>query len=192
MDNKFTKMFENISLWWKFDGRYYPSMFVTGVKNLIKWFKIIWKDRDYDDHFIFEVLKFKIQKTADYMEKRKHFVGWEVEVQRMRTCIKLIDRVQSEYYGVEYLDYENSDYNFVESDKVDEYGTPLYELQIDLKSERYDDYISKYPLQYKKLEKSFSERGKGFIVHRVAHINHERARKLLFKIIETHIEHWWN
>jgi hypothetical protein len=72
-------------------------------------------------------------------------------------------------------------------------------------SESYDEYLAKYPRQYKKVlngEDTLSKYLKpGDIMdsndkHRIAmfiaHENQERSRKLLFKIMEENIESWWD
>ena len=63
--------------WFRWDAKHAHRDIAQGFRNLWKWLPIIWKDRDRDDHFIFEVLKFKIKNTADYTEKKQRFVGWE-------------------------------------------------------------------------------------------------------------------
>ena len=52
-----------------------------------------------------------------------------------------------------------------------------------------DDYYAKYPLQYKKLDKSQSKRS---IAIKLAIANHTRAKKILFTLLETNIESWWD
>ena len=34
---------------------------IQGIKNLLYWFPIIWKDRNFDEHFIYEILKHKLK-----------------------------------------------------------------------------------------------------------------------------------
>jgi hypothetical protein len=65
--------------------------------------------------------------------------------------------------------------------------------------EKFDDYFKKYPLVYKRVmngEGVFSLKGreddKHVIAMNIAHLNHDRARKLLFKIMEENIEGWWD
>ena len=64
--------------------------------------------------------------------------------------------------------------------------------------ENFDDYFAKYPLIYKRVMngegwlKIEDENDKDRIASNIAHINHDRARKLLFKIIEQNIEKWWD
>ena len=67
-----------------------------GVKNLYKWFWIIWKDRDWDYYYIFQVLKFKLEKQAN------HLGGRDAEL--MMTCVRLINKLQNEEYYQEYYD----------------------------------------------------------------------------------------
>ncbi len=31
-----------------------------GIKNLITWFPIIWKDRDWDHWYLYKILRFKL------------------------------------------------------------------------------------------------------------------------------------
>lgn len=190
-DEKLT-WFNRLSIWWRFDGKYIHRNFYYGVKNIFKWFKIVWKDRDYDDTFIFEVLKFKIENTANYTERRKWFVGWELEVSRMRTCIELIKRIQNDYYVVEYLDYVDSTHEFVESDLKDEDGESMYEMKSEIISENFNEYFQKHKSTYKKVLKEYGNSlSKDSIALRMSNKNHERAKKLLFNILNKHIESWW-
>ena len=53
-------LLRRIWLWWEHDGKYYHKYFKTGVKNIIYWFPIIWKDRNWDSHYIFEIIKHKL------------------------------------------------------------------------------------------------------------------------------------
>jgi hypothetical protein len=34
--------------------------FTRGIKSLIEWLPVIWKDRHWDDTYVFEILKHKI------------------------------------------------------------------------------------------------------------------------------------
>lgn len=192
MKNEKISWFDRLSIWWRFDGKYIHHDLIYGLKNIVKWFKIVWKDRDYDDSFIFEALKFKIENTAKYTERRKWFVGWEIEVSRMRTCVELINRIQNDYYGVEYLDYQESNHNFVESDIRDDDGDMMYEMKSELISENFDQYFKKYGSTYRKVIKEYGDSlNKDSLALRVSNKNHQKAKKLLFNILEKHIESWW-
>ena len=67
-------------------------------------------------------------------------------------------------------------------------------------SENFDDYFKKYPRQYKKVllgeinrfGNEVDETDKQRIAMEIAHENQDRCRKLIFKIMESEIERWWD
>jgi hypothetical protein len=186
--------------WWLQDARFYPRDIKSGIKNLIAWFPIIWRDRDWDDHYIFEVLKFKIKKQAKYIADRNFHSNAKRDAEIMNLVVKLIELEQDETYGLEYLNYEKSKYYFVENDK-DFYGEKTYELKSDEISENFDEYIKKYPRQYEKAVsgelKRFTRyddetKNKQIYAMEIAHENEERCHRLLFKILAYNIRKWWD
>ena len=46
------------------------SNFISKIKNIVRWFPIIWNDGDYDDSYIMEILKFKLSNQANYISKK--------------------------------------------------------------------------------------------------------------------------
>ena len=160
--------------------------FIKRIKNLIRWFPIIWKDQDWDDHYIWEILKFKLKNQAEYIGYHDRHVSAKRDAEIMRLCVRLIEKVQSEYYSSEYTDYHESDYNFVDSEQF----PGMYELDIVQKSERFDEYFKKYPLIYRCVPDLNVSKIR--IAMQIAHTNHDRARKLLFNILEQNIEKWWD
>lgn len=172
-------------LWYKFEGRYLWKNFKSGVKNLIKWFPIVWRDRDWDYSFIFQNLKFKLQETGKYIESKKRFEGWEFVVRDINICIKLIDRIDSDFYETEYIDYKEDKYDFIPIE-----GKPDFkELKITNIWENLDDYFKKYPRQFKKFNIT---KDKNRIAINISRSNHKRALKLLFKILGERIETFWD
>jgi hypothetical protein len=181
-----------IPLWWNHEGKYYHKMFRTGVKNLIYWFPIIWKDRNWDSHYIFEIMKHKLSSQSDYIGRRDLHTRAQQDARRMRLCVKLMKLVQDEFYSSEYSDYHKTKHWF---EPVPD--TTLSSWESRLLEENFDDYFKKYPLIYKRVmngEGVFGkeERDKQSIAMNIGYINHNRARKLLFKIMEENIEGWWD
>ncbi len=77
---------------------YKIKRFILGIKKLISWIPIIWKDRDWDHFFIYEILKQKL------IQQSKHLGEYnERDAERINLCIRLIDKVQNEYYIDQYL-----------------------------------------------------------------------------------------
>jgi hypothetical protein len=189
--------FRRIYLWWNHDGRYYHKYFKQGVKNILYWFPVIWKDRDWDSYYIFEILQHKLVAQANYIGKRDFHTRAQLDAKRMRLCVKLIKKVQEEDYTMEYMDYHKDRVWF--TDCEDRPGSSQYNSEEVW--EKYDEYFAKYPLVYKKVLKGegvFTLNGrdesdmKRVIAMNIAHLNHDRARKLLFKIMEENIEGWWD
>lgn len=196
---KRTNIFYRPYLWWIHEGKYIHKTFFRGIKNLIKWFPVIWKDRDWDDHYIFEVLKFKLNKQADYIGGRGNHLNAKRDAEIMRLVNKLIELHQDEFYAMEYMDYHNTEYDFVPTDhKID--GESCYEMVSNQISENYDDYFKKYPRQYKRVmsgevsrfKRSGDELTKDIIAMEIAHENYNRCNKLIFKILESEINRWWD
>lgn len=189
--------FRRIGLWWNHDGKYYHKYFKQGVKNLIYWLPIIWKDRNWDDHYIFEILKHKLKAQAKYIGDRDLHTRAQLDAKRMRLCVKLIQLVQDETYAMEYMDYAKDRVWFTPCE--DREGSSLYNSEEVW--EKYDEFFKKYPLVYKQVMKGagpFTLDGrdesdmKRIIAMNIAHVNQERVHKLLFKILEENIRGWWD
>lgn len=198
-------MIEKIKeLYWSKIG-YKLRGFFTSVGNLIKWFPVIWKDRDWDDHYIFEVFKFKLEKQAKYIKEKGFHTNSDLDAKRMMLCVKLMEKIQEDFYTMEYMDYEEKDFFFVPTGEGIEDGEGGYYMETRLKKENLNDFFKKYPLVYKKIitNKKYhifkmdnddltSYEVKSRIALNIGRYNHERARKLLFKILSENIERWWN
>lgn len=188
-------LFENIKLWWKYEGQYYHKDFAQGVKNLWRWFPVIWKDRDWDDSFIFDILIQKLKNQSDYIGKKDRHTSAKRDAEVMMTCCRLLEKVKVDDYGIEYLSYENTNWNFTPCEDNPGYSR----LEFDLISENFDDYFKKYPRQYKRVLNGEINRfnrsvieDKHDIAMEIAHENHKRAKKLVFKMLEQNIEKWWD
>ena len=171
--------------------------FKRSITNLIVWFPLIWKDRHWDDMYIFDILQFKLKNQAKYISDRDFHLNAKRDAEIMMTCVHLIDKVKEEYYSSEYMDYHESEFDFIDSDyKGDSGEDKYYQMEITELSEHFDDYFKIYPLIYKRVlngEGIFTkDKEKKTIAMNMAHINHDRARKLLFKLLERNIEKWWD
>lgn len=184
-----------IPLWWNHEGRYYHKTFKTGIKNLWYWFPVIWKDRNWDSNYIFDIMMHKLKAQSKYIGERDIHTRAKRDAEIMMTCVRLMKLVQEEFYSSEYSDYHKTKHWFEELE--DKPGYSSWESK--LLEENFDDYFKKYPLIYKKVmngdgvfKREGREDDKQIIAMNISHINHDRARKLLFKIMEENIERWWD
>jgi hypothetical protein len=169
--------------WIKNDLPYLHKNFARGVKNLWKWFPIIWQDRDWDQYYIYKVLQFKLKNQAKYIGNRDWHTGAKRDAEKMMTCVRLIDKIVDEYYGMEYMDYYDYDMNFPEG-----------RLVMNITKDDLDNYFAMYPLTLKKTEAQYGDKGKdrSSKAMLMGMDRQEIARKLLFKILEQNIEGWWD
>ena len=165
---------------------YEIKQFFNRIYNLIRWVPIIWKDQDWDDHYIFEILKFKLKNQAEYIGGKNRHTTAKRDAEIMMTCVRLIDRIQDDYYGTEYFKYCESELNFIDSKSHPGY----YEMIGEIFSEDFDNYFKKYPLIYRLVPNLKAPKDE--IAFRIARINEERAHKLLFTILENNIRKWWD
>lgn len=190
-------LINEVRRWWWYNVGWKIRSIYYSISNVIRWIPIIWNDRDWDDSYIFTILQTKLKFQAKYIGNRDFHTRAKRDAEVMNLCVKLIDKIKEEYYSTEYMDYHKTEYNFIDSDRPG-----CKEMTFDLISENFDDYFKKYPLIYKKvltgdgvfniIDEETNQVDKKRIAMNIAHINHNRVRKLLFKILDEQIEMWWD
>ena len=173
------------------------SQVIESIKKLWYWVPIIWKDRDWDSHYIYEILKHKLKSQSQYIGRRDLHTRAQQDARRMMLCVKLIQICQDETYSMEYMDYSEDRVWFtpLESDP------DLMQYNSETLVENYNLYFKKYPLIYKRVmngEGPFTLDGRNegelmkIVAMNISHINQSRVQKLLFKIMEENINGWWD
>ncbi len=163
--------------------------FITGVKNIVKWMPTIYKDKDWDGWYIYNIL----QKKIEFQRKEIVYANRHTEIDRdnrdMTIALNLLERVKEEYYGMEHLDYSETEFDFIPVED----NPNLKEMKKTVLSENYDEFLKKYPSSVRKvLKENGNDLEKDTLCHLVARHNQEKARKLLFKLLEQKIERWWD
>ena len=178
-------MIKKIKLWWDFEGRYYHKDFIRGIKNLIKWFPVIWKDRDWDYYNTLSILKFKLQQQSRYIESAKMFIGWGCVVRDMNLAVKLIDIISDDKYSDEMHEYYESKFEFIPTDETKKwFSVETTEIYNNLQA-----YFDKYPKIYAK----YKDKGDKYYVAILmsGHLQ-EKAKRILFKMLDYKLLNWWN
>jgi hypothetical protein len=89
--------------------------FQIGIKNIIKWFPIIWKDRDYDHAYIECMLLHKLKMMYDrFIDPNETYVNWDTDhgkkaLKALKICITILERRRSEFYILNLWDEKNVD-----------------------------------------------------------------------------------
>lgn len=153
-----------LKLWWRFTGRLIPRDFIYGVKNLVRWFPIIWKDRGWDHSYIYTVLAFKLKlQSICIAEDGGIYFGAERDAEVIMMCSKLAERLSVGYYEDEEMEYK-----YV------------------------SDYINKYPNTYKKVLREHPNIEPLQLKYYIADEITNKAKRILFKTMENRIEEWWS
>ena len=163
--------------------------FLTGCHNLIKWFPTIWNDRDWDGHYILKIL----QKKIEFQRKELVNANRHTEVERdnryMTLALNLLERVREEHYSLECMDYWHDTISF--EDVPD--NKNLKSIEIETTAERFDEYLDKYPSSVRAIIKEHGEQDdKKRLCLMVSYYNHNKANKLLFRVLEERLSQWWD
>ena len=189
------------SAWERRTWRYYTPIWfneiVRGISNLIKWAPTIYKDRDWDSHHIFEMLKFKlIQQRKEIVGANRHTTVWQTN-RDITHCLNLIERIQEETYNLEYFDYIRERTWFTENEDNESSSIGVtYTMNSEILDENFAGYFLKYRNQVAKLIKKDPElalpENKKRLALYLGDLNQQRCQTLLFKIMNDKIGHWWD
>ena len=163
--------------------------FLTGVKNIFRWMPTIYHDRDWDGDFILKILQKKIEFQRKELVNANRHMDIERDNRFMTLALNLLERVREEYYQLECMDYWDSEMLFNNvPDKPN-----LKSIDVVTKSERYDEFLSKYPSSVRAVVKEHGEQDdKERLCLMVSYYNHSKANKLLFRVLEERLAFWWD
>ena len=151
------------------------------IKRVIDYLPIIWNGHDFDYLYATALFKHQLKRTADYLDSDNAYsVSGKVNAQKIRTAIKLMDKVYDEDYAMEYMDKMEEKFgklkiHFEKVPDMDGY---------ELKSVHADDITKDY---YD--DATVEEKRKMFLESME---KQRRAHKLLWDYIEWNIQHWWD
>lgn len=166
--------------------------FVDGVTNLVYWLPAVWKDRHWDSYYILRILQRKIELQRDYIVSHNRHQDVPQDNRDMTIVLNLLERKMHDYYGVEYMDYEDSELSFKPIEGEDQ---KLYTIEVEVQSERYDEYINKYKSTARLVRNIYNEDkicDKGNFCRLIARHNQYKSEKLLWDIMKTRSHRWWD
>lgn len=160
--------------------------FFKSIANLFLWAPVIWRDRNYDFTYIYVILRRKLELHASSMINNSNHISADNEVKWIHTCIRLIDKINNDEYLDELQNYFKVEYS---------------DTSIITKHVLYD-YLDEYFVKYSRVYTSIVNNkmyklnindtsDRQFIAMLISVRNHDRAKRLLYKILEEHIETWW-
>lgn len=104
--------------------------FKEGIQNLIKWFPIIWKDRQWDYHYLYIILHKKIELMEEFFESENVMaVNTKDTSEEMKLVKEALERLMNDdYLSKELIEYDvrYKDMDLYKSEKVE--GEDYYRL----------------------------------------------------------------
>ena len=155
------------------------------IQRVIDFLPIIWKGFDFDYRYSIEVFRKQLERQAKHLESDLALtVEAKNSASRIRTAIRLMDKVYDDEYAFEYTDtieklYGKTKHEFVELDEKDKKGDPYYSLKI----------TNETAVDEKHQEEIDEVRREMMIL---SHKKQKRAHKLLWDFIEHNIQKWWD
>jgi len=72
----------------------------SGIQNLIEWFPIIWKDRQWDQSFLFNIMIKKLSLMEEYFKESNDLMDEDKNdiVEKINDCKIALEKLDSEEY----------------------------------------------------------------------------------------------
>ena len=153
---------------------------IQQIKRVIDFLPLIWNGFDFDYRYSIELFRKQLERQARFMESdRAMTVSAKQNASKIRTAIRLMDKVYDEEYGCEYQDklkelYGERVLDWWSEDTGRGDGTSFLRWEYEKwdNSEEIDAVQKKLFLESKEKQK--------------------RAHKLLWDYIEHNIQRWWD
>ena len=165
---------------------YWVKRKIQQIKRVIDFFPLIWNGFDFDYRYALELFKKQLERQAKFMESdRAMTLNAKNNAQKIRTAIRLMDKVYDEEYGMEYMDtieklYGKTYFDFVNLGETSKRtGEELYKMKLCNENAVDEQH-----------QKEIDEVRKQMMLHSIDKQN--RAHKLLWDFIEHNIERWWD
>ena len=159
---------------------YWVRRKIQQIKRVIDFFPLIWNGFDFDYRYATDLFKKQLERIADEMESdRGRLENSKVNAHKIRTAIRLMDKVYDEEYGCEYQNKLKElygervlDWWFEDAGRGDDSSYLRYEY------EKWDNSE-----EIKKVERKLFLESKD---------KQKKAHKLLWDFIEHNIQRWWD
>ena len=147
------------------------------VERVIDFLPIIWNGFDFDYNYSIELFKKQLERQAKLFESDKsHSARSKQDASRIRTAIRLMDKVYNDEYELEWVDKLK-----------EEYGSDI----LDFKFEDTGRGDGTSYLKYKYEDLNIRSKMKKELI-KESREKQKRAHKLLWDFIEHNIQYWWD
>ena len=150
------------------------KVFAESIKSLLAWFPIIWKDRNWDQYYLYKILRTKISMMSDYHKNFGHTEDAKKISEQMKLAADLIKKLENDDYYDEaliplYKKYPDFD---LKIDFVKEKNSKFGEIKFDYGGEERETLHRECLMKEPSLRNA--------------------DRKKLFDMISDNIDSWWD
>lgn len=167
------------------------SNITQGMKNLYNYFWVIWKNREWDGVFTYDLLQRKIELQRKYLINRNSFQSTNTRNRDMTLILNLIERCKNDYYSYEPFDYYDLNINFIELDETYE-GKKLSRMESEYSNERYDEYLKKYPRTAKLFIEKYPDKNDHDLCMEIGFHLQQKCNRLLHKLLQEKLMDFWD
>ena len=158
---------------------YWIKRKIWQIKNLIKWFPVIWNQYDFDESYAIEVFIFQLNKIADFLDSDKACtVSAKANASCIRKTTKLLQDVMDEKFAMEYQN------NFKEC-----YGEVKFKFE-STDNPKLNQLKWKFPtidgMTEEELDKIYTK------MFHESQAKQEKAHNLAWRLVANHIRGWWD
>jgi len=158
----------------------WPRQIRQGIKSLIIWFPVIWRDRNWDNFYIYQILRHKLHLTEQLIRNHGHHLYHIEDANKIKICVTLLDRLIKDEY------HEN-----VFKNHYKKWGEPNMNFKDWGEAPNYKVLEIKYPNV--KTEKDKELQSKQFrLKSKLEAAMREQDLDLLFILMRKHIQGWWD
>jgi hypothetical protein len=159
------------------DIKYFFKRKYQQVERVIDFLPIIWNGFDFDYSYSIELFKKQLERQAKLFESGKSYSARaKQDASRIRTAIRLMDKVYNGDYELEWVDKLK-----------EEYGSDI----LDFKFEDTGEGNGTSYLKYKYEDLNMRSKMKKELI-KESREKQKQAHKLLWDFIEHNIQYWWD
>ena len=164
---------------------YWVKRKIRQIQRIIDFFPIIWKGFDFDFSYSVELFRKQLERQAKFLESdRAMTLSAKTNAQKIRTAIRLMDKVYEDEYSTEYMNtidklYGTTHYDFEELEERDKNGEFVYKLKLCNENAVDEEHQNEINVVRREMMLLYRDKQK-------------RAHKLLWDFIEHNIQNWWD
>jgi len=152
----------------------------TQIKRTLSFLPIIWGGYDMDYMSAIDLFKHQLGRLATTLEGETSYgLDSLLKAQRIRTTIRLLDKVYDDFYGCEY------------QSKIEKiYGEDVYDFEFEDRGKGEDYGYLKHKYEYWNNADEIRELNQVFFHE--SNTKQKKAHRILWKYIEHNIQSWWD